>query len=323
MLTIKHDGDISVDDPDGVTLRLGGADEDASNHSSRIEMFEDGDSDKRMKYGFFINYDGDAASSRGNGAVDLGMRNDSLDDTNVLRINRDAMANGLTINDTGVGIGHSDASWRLRVYDNRASNFCAFFQNDGNSSNRHGIAIQNGSDDGDGTNTAIQFKDGDGGNVGHISFSGGTVSYGAFTGDHYVRFTDNSILDMEYGTIIKIDRTSSPKMKSVQYWVSTSTISQEKAVLGVYNTHMRDVPEEEERDMHSIFCLGDGHILICSEGGDIEIGDYICSSNTEGHGMKQDDDLLHGHTVAKASEAVIWENEDSSTKLITCTYHCG
>ena len=73
----------------------------------------------------------------------------------------------------------------------------------------------------------------------------------------------------------------------------------------------------------SINALGDGAINVCSEGGNIENGDYICSSNTAGKGMKQDDDILHNYTVAKALEDVDWSEEDNNTKMIACTYHCG
>jgi hypothetical protein len=72
-----------------------------------------------------------------------------------------------------------------------------------------------------------------------------------------------------------------------------------------------------------VHALGDGHILVCDQGGDIEIGDYICSSDVEGHGMRQDDDLLHNYTAAKACENVVWKNESEKTKLIACTYHAA
>ena len=69
--------------------------------------------------------------------------------------------------------------------------------------------------------------------------------------------------------------------------------------------------------------MGEGGINVCNEGGNIEIGDYICSSNNKGKGMKQDDDLLHNYTVAKALESVDWSKETATTKMIACTYHCG
>lgn len=80
--------------------------------------------------------------------------------------------------------------------------------------------------------------------------------------------------------------------------------------------------------------IGEGGINVCSLGGDIEAGDYICTSAMPGKGMKQDDDLLHNYTVAKALEGVVWDEEvvgiagcrevdGIKYKMIACTYHCG
>lgn len=69
--------------------------------------------------------------------------------------------------------------------------------------------------------------------------------------------------------------------------------------------------------------LGEGQINVCKEGGNIEAGDYICSSSRAGKGMKQDDDLLHNYTVAKARESCVWEENEDDIRMIACTYHCG
>ncbi|MDY0206212.1 MAG: hypothetical protein RBR82_06255 [Pseudomonas sp.] len=72
--------------------------------------------------------------------------------------------------------------------------------------------------------------------------------------------------------------------------------------------------------------VGEGMMNVVAEGGNIEAGDYICSSSTPGKGMKQDDDLLHNYTVAKAREDVVWTAEElaaNAVKMIACTYHCG
>lgn len=69
--------------------------------------------------------------------------------------------------------------------------------------------------------------------------------------------------------------------------------------------------------------LGDGMINVCKDGGNIEAGDYICSSNRAGKGMKQDDDLLHNYTVAKAREDCVWLEGEDDIRMIACTYHCG
>ena len=47
--------------------------------------------------------------------------------------------------------------------------------------------------------------------------------------------------------------------------------------------------------------VGEGAIWVCNSNGNIENGDYITSSDHLGYGEKQDDDLLHNYTVAKAT----------------------
>ena len=69
--------------------------------------------------------------------------------------------------------------------------------------------------------------------------------------------------------------------------------------------------------------IGEGLVNVCSENGNISAGDFICSSNTLGKAMKQDDGILHNYTVGKARESVDWSAEPSTTKMIACTYHCG
>lgn len=84
-----------------------------------------------------------------------------------------------------------------------------------------------------------------------------------------------------------------------------------------------DIIENNNYRMFEVNALGEGAINVCSEGGDILAGDYICSSSIPGKGMKQADDLLHNYTVAKALENVVWADELNNIKMIACTYHCG
>ena len=206
----------------------------------------------------------------------------------------------------------------------------AHIENDGENISNHGLSIQCGTDafaPNESAGTPLIFLAGNGVTQGKITFSGGTVSYGAFTANHDVSIPEEDNENgYPYGTLIKIiSTTTGPERKKVNYSAEKTTQAKDKAVFGVYSRkypYEPDIPGGfDEENFHSIFCLGDGHILVCSEGGDIELGDYICSSNTVGHGKKQDDDLLHNYTVAKATEPVIWANESGTTKLITCTYH--
>ncbi len=84
----------------------------------------------------------------------------------------------------------------------------------------------------------------------------------------------------------------------------------------------------------TINALGEGMLNVCSTGGDIENGDFICSSEILGKGMRQQDALMYNYTVGKSLTDVVWENEVVGTKdcfsyngvkckRIPCTYHCG
>ena len=224
-----------------------------------------------------------------------------------------------------VGIGTLDPAYKFEVESDAASTYIAQFRQ--HASNGYGIRIRNNDDS---AGRHVTFANDGGTNGGHITMDGTTVSYGAFTAYHPAALpaADNDT-GYDYGTLVKITSVdSTTHSKSVLYSVAKTTAAQDKAVFGVYSSALGtsyndDGSEDMESGRHSIFAVGDGHILVCSEGGNIEAGDYICSSNTDGHGMKQSDDILRNYTVAKASEPVDWSTEDANTKLIACTYHAG
>jgi hypothetical protein len=84
--------------------------------------------------------------------------------------------------------------------------------------------------------------------------------------------------------------------------------------------------------------LGEGAIWVTNINGNIENGDYICSSTIPGYGRKQNDDLLHNYTVAKSTmdcefdlnnddlyvcEEFEFEGQIYKKAFIGCTYHCS
>ena len=229
----------------------------------------------------------------------------------------------MIINNAGrVSIGSTEPSYKLDVRENRASGWTMGVTNDGDNANRYGMFIECGADNAAGTNYALGIFAGAGDGQGYVTFSGGTVTYGPFTGEHYTELEDAA--EYEFGTLLKIVSASQgPQGKSVNYTCTQTTSAKDPAVLGIYGANLQDAPGESLNEKHTVWALGDGFVLVCDEGGDISTGDYICSSNTAGHGKKQDDDLLHNYTVAKASQPVAWSEESGSQKLIACTYHCG
>ena len=57
----------------------------------------------------------------------------------------------------------------------------------------------------------------------------------------------------------------------------------------------------------SVNALGEGRVWVTNINGDIKAGDGITTSEIPGYGQRQDDDLLHFFTLAKATETVDWD----------------
>ena len=93
--------------------------------------------------------------------------------------------------------------------------------------------------------------------------------------------------------------------------------------------------DKDERRRIRVASIGEGGIWITNEYGNIENGDYITTSNIAGYSTKQDDDLMHNYTIAKATMDCSFDIEkpdDYKTKYlgdgvyasyIACTFHCG
>ena len=235
--------------------------------------------------------------------------------------------------DGAIELGSDDGT---TIKNSKYGGYALHVFNDYDNQFAYGMKLQAGSDAGTAT-IGLRFLDGDGTTVGTISWGGGTVGYGTFTGNHLASIpasahTPDEPQPYAYGTIMKLLGTvPGGKERQAEYSTVPTTAAKDKAAWGIYSMNMPDSLTDDEDNAvsgddnksHVIFCLGDGHVLVCDEGGNVEVGDYICSSNIEGHGMKQDDDLLHNYTVAKACEAVNWDTESSTTKLVACTYHAG
>ena len=79
--------------------------------------------------------------------------------------------------------------------------------------------------------------------------------------------------------------------------VQLSRIRKDKRVYGVLGDPNRGTNNNGRIIVNG---CGEGAICVCNRNGNIENGDYIQTSDILGYGEKQDDDLLHNYTVAKA-----------------------
>jgi len=217
----------------------------------------------------------------------------------------------------------------MHIDANTANKFCTTISHNGNTTNRFGLQIACGTDDNSGTNTMVSFLDGNFDGVGSITASGGTVTYGAFTAHHEVNVPDSDNPSDEsdaypYGTLVEIVSTyltDSNKRQSIRYTVQKSQSANSKKVLGAYASNMRPSPMcpstgTYANNLHNISILGDGHVLCNNTGGNIEIGDGICTSAVEGIGMKAT--VNPSMIVAIAQENVTFSG--SETKLVAVQF---
>ncbi len=114
--------------------------------------------------------------------------------------------------------------------------------------------------------------------------------------------------------------------------IELSRQKKDKRVFGVLGDKRRTNNRAERLIVNSV---GEGAIWVINSNGNIENGDYITSSDYLGYGEKQDDDLLHNYTVAKATmdcsfefdspyyNCLELEGTDYRIAFIACTYHCA
>jgi len=224
-----------------------------------------------------------------------------------------------------VGIGTNNPIGKLFVAGNN-TNFVSYFANDGNNDNRYGLSVKCGNDDASGTNYAVAFYDGDGTAQGFITFSGGTVTYGAFTAQHpcIIPDADNDSSSADnaypYGTLLETtsigytQKDGANTERGIVYNVQKTSSAYSRKVLGAYGSCMNGGPTNQTNE-HQALVLGDGHILCNNEKGNISIGDGICSSSTAGIGMKADKMAM---IIGIAQEDVTFSS--SETKLVAVQY---
>ena len=177
----------------------------------------------------------------------------------------------------------------------------------------------------------IVFKT-DGNTVGGIDSE---VVYDPFTGAHPTQTLDSGSL--RQGHILKstgeVFYRDSGSISNA--WVNTriTTTEKDKAVVGVYSKDdsrgYSGSWSPTGRQLQKMNAIGEGQVLVTDTNGNIEAGDYICSSNRLGHGQKQDEVYLANFTVAKATETIDFSSVGVDSELgfkstlIACTYHCG
>lgn len=142
-----------------------------------------------------------------------------------------------------------------------------------------------------------------------------TVAYNTFTGSHYTIV--EGLKRNEKLELYTVLESTGEKFSKQEQCVKTRVCKNRKSnkAIGVYGG-------KTASGVDMVLCIGTGFIWVANKGQNIEIGDYLMSSNTNGCAEKQDDDILHNYTIAKATEAVVWQKNETK-RLVSCTYHGG
>lgn len=89
--------------------------------------------------------------------------------------------------------------------------------------------------------------------------------------------------------------------------VTLSSRAKQKSVIGVYGSGKVGC------NYDTVQSIGEGGIWVIDENGDIENGDYICSSSVKGYGMRQESEFLANYTVSKITCDCVF---DTSTEMM-------
>lgn len=166
---------------------------------------------------------------------------------------------------------------------------------------------------------------------------GSATNYGPFTGAHDCAVLKG--LDIKIGSIVVDDRLlGGDGWSNGLTSVSVSTQPNQKSVAGVFVSYadfdsftpnaLRPGADglyetiKDHFDYGIMNALGEGFVLVCGQGGNLETGDLITTSSLPGVGMKQSDDIVRNYTVAKVRENVVFSSKDE-VKKVACFYMCG
>ena len=148
---------------------------------------------------------------------------------------------------------HADGRFEQKGGVNSDNGPALLVFNDGNNTNRKGLGIVCGTDDASGTNIAAFFDSGNSTGQGSITFSGGTVTYGAFTAHHEISLPDDDkSKGYDYGTLLDIDqiyyakdRDGTNQERGIRYLVKKSSSAYSKKVLGAYCGDLLELADKD------------------------------------------------------------------------------
>jgi hypothetical protein len=188
-----------------------------------------------------------------------------------------------------------------------------------------------------------------GSSIGYDFYADGAgTNYGPFTGAHDVLVPIDQNIPIGYivvdvkcivkknisNTVFEVDMSSTANQVAIGIMVLNNGLlaNMIPAAFVEYvdyseeNSHIVLYPEYDEYKEQYNYCaanaVGEGQVYVCGENGNIAAGDLIVTSSIAGVGMKQSDNIVKNITVAKAREAVNFD-DPTTPQLVACIYLCG
>ncbi len=158
----------------------------------------------------------------------------------------------------------------------------------------------------DGTIVSLQQ---DGSEEGTISVSGTTVSFNAFTGSHYA-WLDGVI---ERGNLVSLTgnnkRLHDNPNSEILYGIEKTAKKNDKYVMGVYLSILNPDDAKDSHNPHLVMAVGNGEVWVADKGENVDMGDYLISTDILGHAQKDDKQAPTSYVVARAAESIDWSTE--------------
>jgi chromosome segregation ATPase/tetratricopeptide (TPR) repeat protein len=147
-----------------------------------------------------------------------------------------------------------------------------------------------------------------------IAIYGNTVSYNAFTGSLYA-WTEESLDSGMLVTLTGVNKLLHDDPESqVLYGVAASIVENDQDVIGAYLSVLEPKLTAGTSNPYLVMMDGKGDIWVADNGENIEVGDYLVSSNVAGHAMKDPSEDSVSHVIARAVEPVDWSEVEIMVK---------
>ena len=89
--------------------------------------------------------------------------------------------------------------------------------------------------------------------------------------------------------------------------------------MGAYSTIHESTKPFSLDNPHQILCVGNGYMWVTNEGGNIQIGDYLISSSSQGMAMKDIGNYDVSYVCARSAQKVNWKKvkaDESGVKKV-------